>query len=168
MLTEWVHMSNSTASIYIFIRFILDKYYLIGYFLCDECRHCVQDVSGDISPVLQGQDSPEVNCQNDLSGRDAPHKMSGAVTMFGSPFDAMWHACKGHTYNILSCRKWPIFSKRGDRWMAAGAIRRPRLDTGHLTDVHCSVAVRVWLCVCVCACAQGCVCALFTSTFQTF
>lgn len=46
-------------------------------------------VSGGISPVLQGQDFPEVNCQNDLSRRDAPYEMSGAVTPFASPFDAM-------------------------------------------------------------------------------
>lgn len=39
--------------------------------------------------------------------------------------------------------------------MAAGAIRRPRLDTGHLTDVHCSVAVRVCP-VRVCASVRVC------------
>lgn len=39
--------------------------------------------------ILKEQDFPEVNCQNDLSIQDTPNKMSGAVTMFGSPFDAM-------------------------------------------------------------------------------
>lgn len=46
--------------------------------------------------------------------------------------------------------------------MAAGAIRRPRLDTGHLTDVHCSCA-----CVPVRVCASVRVCS-FHKDFSDF
>lgn len=61
--------------------------------------------------ILQEKDFPEVSCQKDLSIQDTPYKMSCTVTMFKSPFNAMWHDFKGHAYNILSYRKWPVWSQ---------------------------------------------------------
>lgn len=61
--------------------------------------------------ILQEQDFPEVSCQKDLPIQDPPYKMSCTVTVFKSPFNLMWHGFKGHVYNILSHRKWSLWSQ---------------------------------------------------------
>lgn len=66
---------------------VLHKINMISsaYFLCDERRHCVQDVSGGFASALQGPDFPEVNCQNDLSKRDGtlPTKCQALLQRWG-------------------------------------------------------------------------------------
>lgn len=81
---------------------------------------------------LQEQDFPEVSCQRDLSIQDdALYKMSCTVKMSKSPCDAIWHAFKGHAYNVWIKDSWNLVRQLQDRQIEQ--------KKGHLMHIHSNV-----------------------------
>lgn len=72
-------------------------------FLCDECR----PISGLLKIFCKSTIFHKFHVKGicPFKTNSRPYKMSCAVTMFRSPFNAVQRAFKGHAYSIFSSRK---------------------------------------------------------------